>query len=81
MDKVKITFFGVGCKIAIGKFSTEQWVKFHKAAKSLLLLYPKQFSIVHILLNWLTENISGGLMTEGPSPIFCSNLFYCNLFL
>lgn len=33
MDKVKITFFGIGCKIAIGKFCTEDWEKFHKAAK------------------------------------------------
>lgn len=33
MDKVKITFFGIGCKIAIGKFSTEELVNFHKAAK------------------------------------------------
>lgn len=33
MDKVKITFFGVGCKIAIGKFSTEELGNFHKAAK------------------------------------------------
>lgn len=33
MDKVKITFFGIGCRIAIGKFCDADWQKFHEAAK------------------------------------------------
>ncbi|HRH02960.1 MAG TPA: hypothetical protein PLN13_11805 [Bacteroidia bacterium] len=33
MDKVKITCFGIGCRIAIGKFCIEDWEKLHGAAK------------------------------------------------
>lgn len=33
MDKVKITYFGIGCRIAIGKFSTEDWKRLYAASK------------------------------------------------
>lgn len=33
MDKVKITFYGIGCRIAVGKFCIEDLEKFHTAAK------------------------------------------------
>ncbi|MBL0048969.1 MAG: hypothetical protein IPP32_12830 [Bacteroidetes bacterium] len=35
MDKVKITFFGIGCRVAIGKFNPEDWERLHGIAEIL----------------------------------------------